>query len=207
MTRITLPHDRRIEEPSSPSESTPPYTDASSHARPKTPVETPLLPQVPEPKVDSVNIAKSNVEVREQPKVFTINRNDPPQPGSVYIINESSTSQVITNDGGRITLTNFDGDLKKSQMWTCVRSDGWLGFTNNPGHETKYLGHDFLGSLVCTAALHLAWEHFNVMKREGDGFEIMVRHWFGSLPLGFRGDGRLGKGAVRQTWWGFTKVI
>ncbi|KAK6357195.1 hypothetical protein TWF718_001519 [Orbilia javanica] len=155
-------------------------------------------------KTDDLN--SGNKTESNPAKGLKINRNDPPQPGSVYIISESNTSKVITNQGGRIVLTEYDGEPKKSQKWVCHRSGGWLGFTSDAGPETKYLGHDFGGTLVCTATCHLAWEHFNVLKREGDGFEFMVRHWFGSWPLGYIGE-NLGKRPTPSTWWGFTKVV
>ncbi|KAJ6257890.1 hypothetical protein Dda_7680 [Drechslerella dactyloides] len=132
---------------------------------------------------------------------------DPPEPGSIYIISEADTSGVITNQSGRIDLTSFGGVPENSQKWVCCRSGGWLGFTNDAGDSTVYLGHDSRGILICTATWHLPWEHFCVRKRAAGGFEIMVRHWFGLQPLGRRYDGTLlGKREIADTWWSFTKV-
>ncbi|KAK6336560.1 hypothetical protein TWF696_002109 [Orbilia brochopaga] len=132
---------------------------------------------------------------------------DPPEPGSVYIISESDTSNVITNESGRINLSEFGGVPKKSQKWVCCRSGGWLGFTNDAGDATVYLGHDIRGVLICTATWHLPWEHFCVRKRAAGGFEILMRHWLGMQPVGHRYDGALlGKREDADTWWNFTKV-
>ncbi|KAF3915064.1 hypothetical protein ABW21_db0205358 [Orbilia brochopaga] len=132
---------------------------------------------------------------------------DPPEPGSIYIISESNTSNVITNDSGRINLKTFDRVPEKSQKWVCCRSGGWLGFTNDAGDATVYLGHDIRGVLICTATWHLPWEHFCVRKRGAGGFEILMRHWLGMQPVGYRYDGaHLGKREEADTWWSFTKV-
>ncbi|KAK6536353.1 hypothetical protein TWF281_000592 [Arthrobotrys megalospora] len=211
MTRNPCPGDTVQEEEGNmdPPEYTPPENNTPYPPTPKVDVPTEAQPQPTLPtELDAENTGSVEQSAVEQPKGLSINRNDPPQPGSIYIINESTSSKVITNEGGRIILAEYNGEPKKSQRWVCQRSGGWLGFTNDAGPETTYLGHDARGVLICTATWHLPWEHFNVLKREGDGFEFMVRHWFGSLPLGFRDDGaNLGKREIPDTWWGFTKVV
>ncbi|KAF3933512.1 hypothetical protein ABW20_dc0102914 [Dactylellina cionopaga] len=131
--------------------------------------------------------------------------NDPPQPGSVYVISEQDTQNVISNNGGGIVLTKFNGTALNTQRWVCHQSIGWLGFTNDSGTSTVYFGHESKGNMICTATRHNTWEHICVRKREGPGFDILVRHWDGLQPLGHKGT-HLGKRDVPDTWWGFTKV-
>ncbi|KAF3191582.1 hypothetical protein TWF106_004287 [Orbilia oligospora] len=205
MTRNSLADDIMTAEEDPPAY-TPPENDTCEANSSKTKPLPPANDQPAASKADKADPVEKSVD--EKPKVLTINRNDPPQPGSIYIINESTNSKVLTNEGGRVVLTEYNGQPKKSQKWVCQRSGGWLGFTNDAGPDTTYLGHDHRGILICTATWHLPWEHFNVHKREGDGFEFMVRHWFGSLPLGYRDDGaNLGKREIPDTWWGFTKIV
>ncbi|KAF3156990.1 hypothetical protein TWF569_003911 [Orbilia oligospora] len=205
MTRNSLADDIMATEEDPPAY-TPPENDTCEANSSKTKPSPPANDQPAAPKADKPDPVEKSMD--EKPKILAINRNDPPQPGSIYIINESSTSKVITNEGGKVVLTEYNGEPKKSQKWVCQRSGGWLGFTNDAGPDTTYLGHDHRGILICTATWHLPWEHFNVHKREGDGFEFMVRHWFGSLPLGYRDDGaNLGKREIPDTWWGFTKIV
>ncbi|KAK6516634.1 hypothetical protein TWF506_006532 [Arthrobotrys conoides] len=208
MTRNSFPEDGVAAEDFDPPAYTPSENDIDSFQSDSS--KTQSSPQSdnkpPTPKADTPDPVENKAE--KNLKVLTINRNDPPQPGSIYIINESTTSKVITNQGGKIVLKEYNGEPEKSQKWVCQRSGGWLGFTNDAGPDTTYLGHDPRGILICTARWHLPWEHFNVHKREGDGFEFMVRHWFGSLPLGYRDDGaNIGKREIPDTWWGFTKVV
>ncbi|KAK6509356.1 hypothetical protein TWF481_004107 [Arthrobotrys musiformis] len=191
------------------SDDPPAYSPPENETRDATKTKTsPLLQAPSQPTGADNNIDPAEPNDDKKPTLLPISRNDPPQPGSIYIINESTTSKVITNQSGKIVLTEYNGEPQKSQRWVCQRSGGWLGFTNDAGPDTTYLGHDPRGILICTATWHLPWEHFNVLKREGDGFEFMVRHWFGSLPLGYRDDGaNLGKREIPDTWWGFTKVV
>ena len=133
---------------------------------------------------------------------------DPPEPGSIYIISHADSSQVITYDDGKTTLSHFDGNPLKSQKWVCHHWKGWLGFASdaNP-FSTTYLGHDPEGILVCRATIFEGgWERFCVRKRALKGFDILLTNDNGLQPLADRGNGKFGKHHVSETWWGFTKV-
>ncbi|KAF3912884.1 hypothetical protein AA313_de0206315 [Arthrobotrys entomopaga] len=142
---------------------------------------------------------------------FTFKKNDPPVPGGIYIINETTTTNVLTTSPlGEVTINPLKGGTPTQyQRWVCHHSDGWLGFANDGGMETRYLGHDGKKQMICRAKVHRVWELMDARKREGDGFDIMVENYRGKLPMGvIEQDGKRTVGRMPGTdvWWGFTKV-
>jgi len=145
------------------------------------------------------------------PKLFTFAKNDPPVPGGVYIINEANTRNVLTTSPlGEVTLNPLEETPTQYQRWVCHHSNGWLGFANDGGTETRYLGHDGMQQMICRAKAHRLWELMDARKKEKNGFDIMVENYHGKLPMGvIERDGKRTLGRVRETdvWWGFTKVV
>ncbi|KAK6534372.1 hypothetical protein TWF281_005695 [Arthrobotrys megalospora] len=135
--------------------------------------------------------------------------NDPPWPGSVYVISYGDTSQVMTYQDGKVILADYEG--KSTQRWVCHSQDGWLGFTNDPGESTLHMGFDRGDEqkLICRAR-HPQWdEMFCVRKRPETGFRMLMKSGGDShllWPLARNSDGRLGVIRGSDDWWGFTKT-
>ncbi|KAK6534371.1 hypothetical protein TWF281_005694 [Arthrobotrys megalospora] len=134
-----------------------------------------------------------------------LNSNDPPWPGHIYVIRHADTSRVITYNKDRgIVLAEYDG--KPSQKWVCHSKDGWLGFANDPGETTLFLGHYENQKLNCWVNHHLPGEMFCVRKKLGDGFQILARIEKGLQPVGVDEAGDPAVVRNSDTWWGFTMI-
>lgn len=105
-----------------------------------------------------------------------------PRPGFTFIIRSVSCGRVITLRDGQIVLTQPGGC--GSVHWACVETNGWLGFQNVA--SGKFLGHDIMGRLRCSAEQHSGWERFHVRpRREGD-YILLMTNWDHLWPVGIK---------------------
>ncbi|EWC45537.1 hypothetical protein DRE_05395 [Drechslerella stenobrocha 248] len=132
---------------------------------------------------------------------------DAPWPGSTYIISEKDTSNVITFEDKKVILAEYNPG-QSNQRWVCHAKDGWLGFTNDPGMSTVYMGYYEKSKLRCYQSHLLAQEMFCVRKRPEGGFQMLMRDGEKLVPVGRDADKDLAviKGWGTDAWWGFTKV-
>ncbi|KAF3925937.1 hypothetical protein ABW20_dc0106066 [Dactylellina cionopaga] len=139
-------------------------------------------------------------------KTAELKLNDAPWPGYTYIINQADTSKVLTYSNGGVVLAEFEG--KQSQRWVCHSTDGWLGFANDPGESTVFLGYDSpeKGKLHCKAKQHRSYEMFCVRKRPEDGFQLLMKSEGSLRPMGVDKDGSVAMIRYSESWWGFTKI-
>ncbi|KAK6361718.1 hypothetical protein TWF730_005432 [Orbilia blumenaviensis] len=131
--------------------------------------------------------------------------NDPPWPGHTYIIRFEDTSRVITYDKDKgILLAEYDGE--PSQKWICHAKEGWLGFTNDPGESTLFIGHYNNKKLHCWVSHHLPGEMFCIRKRLGNGFQVLARVGGSLHPVGVDEAGDPAVVRHSKVWWGFTLI-
>jgi len=140
-------------------------------------------------------------------KMNALTGNDAPWPGYAYIISEGNTNKVMTFSNKSVVLEDYDG--KSTQSWVCHSNDGWLGFINDTGDTSSYMGweSDKNPRLICKVPW-LKWnENFCVRKRPQDGFQMLMRRGDRALcPLGKDKDGHLAPVKDSKAWWGFTKI-
>ncbi|EPS41120.1 hypothetical protein H072_4977 [Dactylellina haptotyla CBS 200.50] len=143
------------------------------------------------------------------PRADGLRFNDPPWPGSVYVITEANTTQALTYySDGSVGLTSYQRGTKH-QRWTCRERDGWLAFTAEASDSVVFLGYSAWPSgptMRCTATEEQFNEMFCVRKRSEDGFQVLMRRNNGLRPLGKDGGGTLAVVEVSDLWWGFSKV-
>ena len=102
-----------------------------------------------------------------------INSSSVPWPGSSFIIRNTSSGHVITLRDGQVMLAPPGG--RGSIHWACVDNKGWLGFQSPV--SGRFLGHNFHGNLLCSAAQQQGWENFCVRLRPEGGFLLLMTHW------------------------------
>ncbi|KAK6351049.1 hypothetical protein TWF718_004223 [Orbilia javanica] len=88
---------------------------------------------------------------------------------------------------------------------------GWLGFTNDPGETTYYMGYISMDDqrLICRDKMHTECAMFCVRKRDEAGFQILMLGGKDSLalwPLGTREDGQISVVRGSKDWWGFERT-
>ncbi|EGX43530.1 hypothetical protein AOL_s00215g266 [Orbilia oligospora ATCC 24927] len=133
--------------------------------------------------------------------------NDPPWPGHIYVIKYQDTSRVMTYDRSKgIVLAAYNGG--SNQRWTCHSKDGWLGFANDPGETTLFMGHydNRQEKLHCWVNHHLPGEMFCVRKRLEDGFQVLGRIGGNLHPVGLDEAGDAAVIRHSEAWWGFTML-
>ncbi|KAK6361719.1 hypothetical protein TWF730_005433 [Orbilia blumenaviensis] len=135
--------------------------------------------------------------------------NDPPYPGYAYIISYRDTPEVITYHNEGVTISNYEGKL--AQRWVCHSKDGWLGFTNDPGETTFFMGYHKPQdqTLVCNVNHHKQNEMFCVRKKAEEGFQILMRSgkdYSALWPVGKHKNGNIAVVRGSDDWWGFTKT-
>ncbi|KAF3229111.1 hypothetical protein TWF191_001665 [Orbilia oligospora] len=101
---------------------------------PAGPMSTPATTEYLGPEEDTF----SGINNSPEPKLKILTGNDAPWPGSSYIIGYQNTSKVLTYKDGDVVLAEYEG--KPTQRWACHARDGWLGFANDPGETTLWLG-------------------------------------------------------------------
>ncbi|EGX43532.1 hypothetical protein AOL_s00215g268 [Orbilia oligospora ATCC 24927] len=151
----------------------------------------------------------SGIKNPPEPKLKILTGNDAPWPGSSYVIGYQNTSKVLTFKDQGVILAEYEG--KPTQRWACHARDGWLGFANDPGETTRWLGFDDINKtdplLICWAPnINGSWETFCVMKRPEDGFLVFKRVDERLRPIGTGPDGSLSVRGNWYHWWGFTKI-
>ncbi|KIW94158.1 uncharacterized protein Z519_05474 [Cladophialophora bantiana CBS 173.52] len=125
-----------------------------------------------------------------------------PWPGLTYIICNVSSGDVLTLQGGEITLAPWpagaarNGNHGGSVHWACSERKGWLGFRNVAsgkflGYEGKKNkrdrhGRNCHGRLVCVAARHQSWENFCVRPRPQGGYLLLTTHYERLWRVGIR---------------------
>ncbi|KAJ6264635.1 hypothetical protein Dda_0784 [Drechslerella dactyloides] len=139
----------------------------------------------------------------------TLKGDDAPWPGSVYVINEGNTTNVITYDDETTILKEYEPGNPR-QQWVCHARDGWLGLTNDPGESTVFLGYGMQHqpAILCRALHMQRNEMLCVRKRPGEGFQILMRYDDGLRPMGvnYFMNGCIEMIRNSETWWNFTKV-
>ncbi|KAK6521225.1 hypothetical protein TWF506_001450 [Arthrobotrys conoides] len=151
----------------------------------------------------------SEINKSSEPKLKILTGNDAPWPGNSFIIGYQNTSKVLTYKGQGVVLAEYEG--KPTQRWACHAQNGWLGFANDPGETTYWLG---IGDnketdplLICRiTGIHGRLETFCVMKRPDDGFLVFKRVKERLRPIGIGPDGSVSVRANWAHWWGFTKI-
>ncbi|KAF3113083.1 hypothetical protein TWF225_004812 [Orbilia oligospora] len=174
-------------------------------SNPDSPMGTPATTEYLGPEEDKF----SGINNSPEPKLKILTGNDAPWPGSSYVIGYQNTSKVLTYKDQNVVLAEYEG--KPTQRWACHARDGWLGFANDPGETTLWLG---IGDdkktdppLLCRVYGILgSWETFCVMKRPEDGFLVLKRVKERLRPIGTGPDGSLSVRVNWGHWWGFTKI-
>ncbi|KAF3178862.1 hypothetical protein EYR41_000721 [Orbilia oligospora] len=174
-------------------------------------METPCTPNsydssVPHQK-GGLTLQLQSLRINIDTPVDQLSCNDPPWPGHIYVIKYQDTSRVLTYDKGKgIVLAEYKG--KSNQRWTCHSKEGWLGFANDPGETTLFMGHydNKQGKLHCWVNHHLPAEMFCVRKRLEDGFQILGRIGGNLHPVGLDKAGDAAVIRHSEAWWGFTML-
>lgn len=134
-----------------------------------------------------------------------LSSNDPPWQGHIYVIKYQDTSRVLTYDKDKgIVLAQYEG--KSSQRWICHAKEGWLGFSNDPGETTLFMGHYDNRKLHCWVNHHLPGEMFCIRKRLGDGFQVLARIGQSLHPVGLDEAGDPAVIRHSEAWWGFNML-
>ncbi|KAI9720812.1 MAG: hypothetical protein M1812_002651 [Candelaria pacifica] len=157
---------------------------------------------------------KSTTDTIMTPSEDTIQNNQVPNPSlipwpnSTFIIRSISSGHVLTLLGGRVVLTQPGN--RGSIHWTCVESQGWLGFQNPV--SGKYLGSDREGEICCSAEKHDGWEYFCARMRPEGGFYLLMMDQGALCSVGMTEEQSEKKlvmirgGASHGIVWGFSKV-
>ncbi|KAK6502951.1 hypothetical protein TWF481_007989 [Arthrobotrys musiformis] len=181
-----------------------------------TPTASTYGPSVPDLDLDQEDLSYLEKRLLSEklglhmPLLQPLTLNEAPWPGYVYIISYGDTSQVITYQDQKVILAEYEA--KESQRWVCRSIDGWLGFTNDPGESTYYMGyhrHDDQ-KLICRATHYQKNEMFCVRKRPQDGFQVLMvgdDRPYCLWPLSKKEDGQLAVVRGSKDWWGFTRTI
>ncbi|KAK6351048.1 hypothetical protein TWF718_004222 [Orbilia javanica] len=143
------------------------------------------------------------------PRLKILTGNDAPWPGNSYIISYQNTSKVLTFEDKNVVLAEYEG--KATQRWACHSRDGWLGFANDPGDTTRWLGistSDQADSALVAKAVSLSGglNGFCIMKRPEDGFLILKKVNERLRPIGTGPDGSLSIRSNWGHWWAFTRI-
>ena len=107
------------------------------------------------------------------------------QAGHTYVIRSVSCGRQLTLLNGDVLL-NQPASLG-SVYWTCVESDGWLGFRNVA--SGKHLRHGGGGpGLHCSNHQHDKWERIQIRPHSGfnRGFTLLMEYFGGLKPVGTR---------------------
>ena len=104
--------------------------------------------------------------------------------GHTYVI-RSSCGRQLTLLNGAVVL-NQPACLG-SEYWTCIESDGWLGFRNVASGKLLRHGGGRPG-LHCSNHQHDKWERIQVRPHgvSSRGFTLLMEHWGGLKPVGIR---------------------
>lgn len=143
--------------------------------------------------------------VTAQPSAFFI-------PGQTYMIRSISSKNIwsgsaITDLDSKVFLTTPSA---QRSHWLLVEKNGWLGFMNV--YSKRFLGHNIVGSLRCTAKHHNEWEMFHFQPGGPRGQLLLMLHWGRLVPVGISlNDGRAGlkmviDGIAKEMVWEFVKV-
>ncbi|KAF3095469.1 hypothetical protein TWF102_007189 [Orbilia oligospora] len=177
---------------------------------PKTSAYGPSVPDVDQDHVSLLQRLLRSQKLGSNVPLQELTLNDAPWPGNAYVISYGDTSQVLTYQDKKVVLADYEG--KQSQKWICHSKDGWLGFNNEPGETTLFMGYRLVDdqTLLCQTSNHQAQEMFCVRKRPEEGFQVLMRSkkdynflW----PLGKKEDGQLAVIRGSKDWWGFTRTI
>lgn len=153
----------------------------------------------------SIPVHTVTTTVTAQPSAFLI-------PGQTYMIRSISSKNIwsgsaITHLDSEVLLTT---PLDQRSHWLLVEKNGWLGFMNV--YSKRFLGHNIVGSLHCTAKHHKEWEMFHFQRGGPRGQLLLMLHWGRLVPVGISlNDGRAGlKMVIDETAkgmvWDFVKV-
>ena len=107
------------------------------------------------------------------------------QAGNTYVIRSVSCGRQLTLLNGDVVL-NQPASLG-SVYWTCVESDGWLGFRNVA--SGKHLRHGGGGpGLHCSNHQHDKWERIQIRPHRdfNRGFTLLMEYFGGLKPVGIR---------------------
>lgn len=133
-------------------------------------------------------------------------------PGQIYMIRSISSKNIWSGSA----ITHLDGEVllrtPSDQMshWLVVEKNGWLGFMNV--YSKRFLGHNMVGSLRCTAKHHKEWEMFHFQPGGPRGQLLLMLHWDRLVPVGISLDnGKAGlkmviDGIAKGMVWEFVKV-
>lgn len=144
------------------------------------------------------------VELEQDPDL----RNWVPSHGSTIIIRSISCGNVITLLDGHIVLAPLGS--RGSIYWTCVESQGWVGFRNTV--SGKFLNHGEDGKLECSAKQDHGWRKFTITPVPKGGYIMQMLDWWDLRPIvrtvekGLPKMGRTGNKLSEGILWEFIKV-
>jgi len=146
----------------------------------------------------------------EDPLGNAISSTSVPWPGSTFIIRSVLTGRVLTFLDGKIVLAPPGG--RGSFRWKCVELKGWLGFRDTI--SGRFLGHNKVGRLCCSADRQQGWENFCVRMTPDENYLLLMTHFERLWKIGLRVEGDVEKLVKMNTAdaeeakieWDFIKV-
>ncbi|CUS10128.1 unnamed protein product [Tuber aestivum] len=108
--------------------------------------------------------------------------NDVPVVGQIYVISLFGTNQVLTGQGGELSLKEYQ-EGHWDQMWVFhINSDHWHGMKNRS--TGCFLGRAEGNKTRCSIRDHRLWEYFSFVRHGLGGYSMMMSPHDGGRRLG-----------------------